>query len=434
MSDSFPEVDVAIVGAGTSGAAAALLCAERGLKVGCVERGTLAKAGARWVNGVQAAAFDEAGIARPRTPELLAKGVDFHLIAGRGPQRVVIREHELMEVDMRLLVSRLQREAREAGAEFFEETRVLGVQDGVLQTDAGALKSRWIIDASGLAGARLLKYPRPHRKDICAAAQQVHQLRDPDAAHAFCLAHGARAGDTICFSGIEGGYSILNVRVDLVREKRVSILTGSIPARGHRSGRAILREFVDENPWIGEKIFGGARSIPLRRPYSRLYRGNIAALGDAACQVFAAHGSGVGPGMVAAQLLAKSLAAGEGLAGYERAWQRRHGGIFSAHALFRYFTETLDAADLARMMDSGLIDAELIAGGLELRLPKPSPRMVREKIPAVLRAPRLAAKMLPFLGGMGGATALYAGFPRLEPARLAWSKLIQRLLRPQIGR
>src|SRR5690554_2477992 len=112
MKAQFPQVDVIIVGAGSTGAAAALLCAQRGLSTRCLERAALADAGACWVNGVPASAFDIAGIAPPAAPELRAQGVDFHLFAGWGPERIVMRGLDLMEVDMRRLVTRLQAEAQ----------------------------------------------------------------------------------------------------------------------------------------------------------------------------------------------------------------------------------------------------------------------------------------------------------------------------------
>jgi menaquinone-9 beta-reductase len=103
--------DVVIVGAGTAGAAAAALLAERGLRVVCLEQRALDEAGARWVNGVPEWTFDESGIEPPRGEELRGRGHAFHIVSGWGPQRVVLREQELLEVDMRLLVARLQQRA-----------------------------------------------------------------------------------------------------------------------------------------------------------------------------------------------------------------------------------------------------------------------------------------------------------------------------------
>ncbi|AWV90255.1 NAD(P)/FAD-dependent oxidoreductase [Bradymonas sediminis] len=432
MKAEFPQVDVLIIGAGSTGAAAALLCARRGLSTRCLDRAALADAGAHWVNGVPASAFDIAGITPPAAPELRAQGVDFHLFAGWGPERIVMRGLDLLEVDMRRLVTRLQAEAKAAGADFVDNTRVHGYDGVTLHTSSGPMAARWIIDASGLSGARLLAHPRPAGPDICTAAQEVRRITDRQAARQFCRQHDVPLGDTLCFTGIEGGYSILNIRVELGEAPgdadTVSILTGAIPARGHRSGRAILRDFVATTPWVGETIFGGGRAIPLRRPYTNLYRDNVAVIGEAACQVFAAHGSGIGAGMVAARVLADALADGRGLEGYEADWQRLHGGLFAGYAAFRNYNQTLTIEDLARLMRSGLLDADTLADGLLQRMPAPSASMVLAKIRAMMRAPDLAAQLLPVMGQMAAAAVLYAGFPTTPKRRQGWSRLVSGVL------
>ncbi|QDG52322.1 FAD-binding protein [Persicimonas caeni] len=425
MSQTFRTADVAIIGAGTTGAAAAMLCARRGLETVCVERRDLTEAGARWVNGVPASFFDRAGIARPEAPERMAMGVDFHLVAGWGPERVVVRDHELMEVDMRLLVERLQRGARDAGAELVGSTRVEGMADGHLQTSRGPIEARWYIDASGMTGARLLGHPAPAPRDICAAAQAVHTVTDTAAARRFCEEHDVSPGHTLCFTGIEGGYSILNVRVD---DDHVSLLTGSIPAEGHRSGHAILQEFAAAQPWIGERQFGGSRAIPIRRPYARFHEGNRAVIGDAACQVFSAHGSGIGPGLVAARFLADALAEGRGLAGYTRDWQRHFGGLFAGYTVFRRFSQTLSPEVLETLMRTGLMDAEMAAQGLLQQMPSPDLDLIASKLKAAARAPRLALQLTPVLAKMGAAQLLYAGYPASETRRTQWRRLVDVVL------
>lgn len=390
---AFPiTTEVAIVGAGTAGAAAALCCAQNGLEVVCVDRSALDQAGAHWVNGVPASCFERAGIAPPEPPECLARGVDFHLVAGYGPERVVIEDHDLMEVDMRRLVERLQTEAREAGATFIGSTRVRGSNGPALETDRGRISADWIVDASGLSGARLLDQKRPAPEKLCAAAQAVYRVSERAAAKDFFARHDVPVGDTLCFSGIEGGYSILNLRLD---GEHLSILTGSIPADGHRSGRAILRDFVDEHDWIGEREFGGSRAIPVGAPLERFVRKNVVAIGDAARQVFSAHGSGIGAGLIAARLLADALADGRGPKGYERDWQAEFGPLFASYAVFADFTRTLTVDDLADMMRSGLMDADMATAGLTQRMPPVEPRRLVAKVRGLLQAPALAARLAP---------------------------------------
>lgn len=388
------EYDVIVVGAGTAGAATAYQCARRGMSVLCLERRSLGEAGARWVNGVHAAAFDLADIPQPVAPEKLSKGVDFHLIAGQGPEKVVIRDHELMELDMRELVARLQTMAAAAGVVFRDETAVRAFDGATITTEHGEIRAAYFVDASGLNGVRLLDQAPVPPRDLCVAAQQVHSVRDRDAARAFCERFDARPGETLCMTGVAGGYSILNVRVD---DDHVSVLTGSIPAAGHRSGRTVLKEFVRQHDWVGDKRFGGSRAIPLGRPRSVLGRGNTALVGDAAKQVFAAHGSGIGAGMVAGRYLAESLADGRGTEGYQADWTRDFGGLFRAYDTFRRFSETLDADTLAELMRSGLMDAELTRAGLEQRMPSLTPTMLVKKVVGAIRAPSLAFEMAPIV-------------------------------------
>ena len=302
--------DLAIVGAGSAGAALAGHAARAGMRVVVLDRRPLDDAGARWVNGVARWMFDEAGIAPPQGDERVGDERAFHLVAGRDcAARVVVRDHDVEGVDMRRLVARLQADARGAGAELRGDVNVHGLESSVLRTGAGDVRARYYVDASGLAGPRLLRQPRVPAVNICAAAQEMRRVRDLPAARAWFERHEVAPGDALCFTAVAGGYSILNVRLD---GDEVSILTGSIPALGYPSGARILADFAAEQPWVGDTIFGGARTLPLRRPYDALAGGCVALLGDAACQVFSAHGSGVGIGLIAARMLADTLASGAG--------------------------------------------------------------------------------------------------------------------------
>src|SRR5687768_10240773 len=119
------------------------------MKVLCVERRPLEEAGARWVNGVPGWMFDASEIPRPRGDELIGTGHPFHLVAGYGPERVVLRDLDLLEVDMRLLVARLQQMARDAGAELRGGVRVRKFDGTRLDTADGEIRAKHYVDASG---------------------------------------------------------------------------------------------------------------------------------------------------------------------------------------------------------------------------------------------------------------------------------------------
>lgn len=417
--------DVVIVGAGTAGAAAALACAKRGLSVLSIDRRPLEEAGARWVNGVASWMFEEAEIEQPEGDELVGGGHSFHLVAGWGPRKVVMRDHGVLEVDMRKLVDRLRRGAESKGARFLGEVNVTRFDGRELETTAGKVKGRFYVDASGLSGARLLDQAPVDRHDLCAAAQEVRHVKDIDAARDFFLSQGIPPGDTLCFTGIAGGYSIINVRLE---GETVGILTGSIPAEGYPSGRELLDRFVTEHAFIGDRVFGGARAIPLRRPYERLGRDATALLGDAGCQVFSAHGSGIGIGLIAAKMLAEALSDGRGPFGYTVAWHRRYGALFATYELFRRFSQTLSVDDLDTMMGAGLMDEVTVSAGLGQRLPKITREVALSKLRAVSKAPGLSLRLGTVLGRAAVAGSLYSQCPEEPRAFERWAGWIRKTM------
>lgn len=419
------EVDVAIVGAGTAGAGVAWQCAKRGMRVLCVDARPLEGAGARWVNGVAVRQFDLAGVPRPVAPELRGIGRAFHLLAGWGPTRLCFDASAIAEVDMRHLVARLQTLAREAGAELRGETRASAVTGSVLHLGSERVRAACIVDASGLAGARLAPTPRVRRRHICAAGQAVHALTDVAAARAFFEGHGVAEGETLCFTGIAGGYSIVNLRYE---GDHLAILTGSIPGDGHPSGRALLDRFVAEHPWVGRRQFGGARAIPIRRPFDRLAYGRLVVLGDAACQVFSAHGSGIGIGLIAGRLLAEALADGSGPNGYARRFQTEYGGLLAAYDVLRRHSQTLTVHDLEALVDAGLVDAAGSRAAIDQRWPTLDLASLPARLAGLARAPAQAASFAPVLARMAAVAGLYRAYPSHPLGRHAWSAAVARVV------
>lgn len=415
-------VELVVVGAGTAGAAVAAMGAREGLRTLLVDRGPLEQAGAQWINAVPRWCFDAAGIAQPRGAELVGDEVPYHMLAGSG--HVVVREHGALELDMSLLVARLQRDAREAGATLTGEVRALGVEGGALRTDRGRVRADAIVDASGLAGARLLGELAVERSDLCAAAQEVREIRDRGAAEAFFARHDVPLGEVLSFAATAGGYSILNLRVE---GEHVSMLTGSIPGDGHPAGRAMIERFVAEHPWIGEPVRAGARAIPLGRPALPLVRERVARIGDAALQVFSAHGSGIGAGLVAARTLIDALARGPGLAAYEVRWTRERGGVLAAYDLFRRFSQRMTLGELERLIGAGLLDEAMMRPAMTQLPPQLRPLDLAPKAPAALRESALVARLASVAARMEATRALYPLFPeRAGRRRALWLHALAR--------
>jgi flavin-dependent dehydrogenase len=427
-------VDVFVVGAGTAGAAVARACARRGLATVVIDKGPLGQAGARWINGVPGHVFDAANVPRPTGPELAAEGHPFHMVAGYGPGKVSIPPGDLLEVDMRFLVARLQADARAAGARLLgEETAEAWEPDAegaTVRTSHGTWRARWVVDASGLKGAPFAPPSAVPRTEICVAAQEVREVVDATAARRFFEDHGVQPGDTLCFTGVSGGYSIINVRYDPA-ENTLAILTGGIPGLGHQSGVSLIEDFVGKHSWVGPKQFGGSRAIPLLAPLARPDLGPMVRVGDAARQVFAAHGSGIGAQLIAADHLATTLADGGTLRDYAVQWQRTWGGHFCGSVAFARFSRGLTPEDLRDLFASGLMAPSVASRTLHQKRAglgrTDLPNLPRMLLGAV-KAPHWLARLAPIAGLMARLELHHSRYPR-DPKRVDdWAEVRDQLL------
>jgi flavin-dependent dehydrogenase len=235
-------------------------------------------------------------------------------------------------------------------------------------------------------------------------------------------------GEVLGLIGVAGGYSVLNLRLHHGGET-MGILTGTIPSLGFPSGKALLDTFArEQQAWVGRTVFGGSGAIPLSRAHDRLADDRVALLGDAGCQVFPAHGSGVGSGLVAARLLADTLAGGGSLRDYEVAWQRRHGGVFAFFDVFRRWNQTVDSATLGMAIGLGLLDAESLRAGIDQVLPQPSLRTVLAKARALIGEPALATSLAMTIARSAAVRSMYGRYPRKAHQVARWGRQVDWLL------
>lgn len=418
------DLDLIVVGAGSAGAALAAFAAENGMRTLVLERKALDRAGASWVNDMPGWMFDEAGVERPTGDELhQSRGMT--MIAGFDDDAPRLRAEpkDFVGVDMRKLVRRLEERAMRAGADLRGGVQVRSIEeDGgvlVVRSSLGVHRTRFAVDASGLSGLEALGPTHGRAADICAAAQEVREVRDLPRARAFFERHRIAEGEVAVFTGIAGGYSIVNVRL---QGSKVFLLTGSIPAEGHPSGKALLDRFVEAETWIGDRIFGGARAIPLSYPRPIVAMGAIGAIGDAASQVFSAHGSGTGAGLLAARMVANALVR-ERLADYQNLYQRRYGFLLATHDLFRRFTQSLGSDDVRALIGDGIISPKSVEAALAQRFPRPDLAMLGSGR-TLLKRPRIARGLASLALRASRLAALYAAHPD-DPARQpAWAERI----------
>jgi flavin-dependent dehydrogenase len=354
--------------------------------------------------------------------------------------------------DMRLLVARLHSLARDAGVVGYERATVGDVEcDGgrpvaatLHQADGTSVRASasLFVDASGVRGtlrrcvaALADACPDVDGEDLCIAAQRVHRITDVAAARRFLAARGADEKDVLTIAGLDGGFSTLVLGFDL-DEAEVEVLVGNIGDGRHANPLQLVDAMIGDEPWFGEVLFGGGGTIPLRRPYDRMTAPGIALLGNAACQVFPAHGSGIGGGMIAARQLAEAatehpdIGSGEALWAYQARFMRSHGAIHAAYDVFRRMTQSLSTEEAQQLLGSGMLVDSGTRAALDHRLPVLSAGELVRIAGASLRHPRLALRFAPAVARLHLVHTHYRRYPQThDPQALRrWAVTAARLV------
>ena len=242
-------------------------------------------------------------------------------------------------------------------------------------------------------------------------------------------------GDTVTFVGFAGGFSALGISVadDL---ESVNVLTGTLGNRQWGTGPSLMSLTRAQHPWIGTTRFGGAGLIPLRRPYARLAAPGVALVGDSGCQMFPAHGSGIGIGLVAGAQLAEATAhhddpGDEGaLWDYQASFQHEHGGTLAAYDIVRRLSSRLGTPGVSEMFRSGLVGPGSTLAGLQQVWWNPPLNELPQLAAQLARRPALAARVLPSLARSTLAHRVYDTYP-VQPdigALRRWSHRVDLLL------
>ena len=369
------------------------------------------------------------------------------MISPSGATRFSVGDSPIIDVDMRELTADLWRQAARSGVEFRWRTRLAHVElSGGRPTavvcedrdgDLRRFSAQLFVDATGLSAelrhrvpALASTCPRPGGSDLCSARQLVFQVASADGAKDFLIEHGVKAGAAVDFMSPAGGFSVEVIRIEPDLSE-VSVLVGTIGDRSHGDAASMMARLRESHPWIGEPIFGGGGMIPLRRPYDTLGAPGVALVGDAACQVMAGHGSGVGYGLMAGAMLAEAatrhgdLGSSEAMWEYQASYHHEFGAILAGYDLFRRYTSTIGSDGVERLFRAGLFDAQLASPGLNQTLGTIPFAHLPRRVFALARNRAVAKQLVPTLIRMQTARAVFSLYPRsVNPKKLArWSKL-----------
>jgi flavin-dependent dehydrogenase len=447
--------DAVVVGAGTAGGNAAYQLARRGLSVALLERRVATLGGAQWHNGVLAWQFERAGLSPPAAPERASSGTTFHIVGPDGTHGVTLAQGPVMRADMALLGQRLRSLACDAGAVLVDEVERLEVEHRgdrlvaveVRSADAGDAAPRrfeadLFVDASGRGGALRRRSqvldrwcPPVQGAELCAAGDYAVRIDDPDGARRFLDRHGAAPGEHVNRLGLDGGWSTRSITVseDL---SEASVLVGCVADGRNATVPEMMAALRRDEPWLGATLSGGTGVIPLRRPYARLTAPGLALVGDAACQVFPVHGSGIGLGLIAGGMLADAVedARDPGspltLWRYQAAFHREFGPDLVAFDGVRRMSTALGSDGVRRMVAGGLFAEGMTRASLDQRWAAPSAAEALAMARRLARRPSLAALMVPALARAQAARVVARRSPREpdETALARWDRRIDRAL------
>ncbi|MFC1848714.1 hypothetical protein ACFL27_00775 [candidate division CSSED10-310 bacterium] len=406
--------DVAVVGAGPAGCFFSGEAAKLGLKVVLMEKKKRAAFGHPWTDDVERAVFAQVGLPVPPTSEWDHPPAPSIALSATGSQRKYLGSADVIPLAMVPFIQRLASEAQQAGVNIIDDALVSNLQfknhklEKLSYYRAGqkhALSAKIFIDASGINGilrkqsgfdGRLGDELSDH--DICSAfrgtiypEQQI--LLD------FAARHKYEGHINYALLASRGSYSVQNLLLDL-DQGSLDILIGFKKSFGRLAGQEV-QQFLTEAGLEKYKIHGGGGFIPIRQSLDQLVDHNFMIIGDAACQVLAAHGSGVASALIAAKMAAATAARvlekGEAdlhsLWPYNCEYQRGRGALMAYFRGSQILTESLRPEDAAWLIGSGLVttsDFENINSGQPINPVAGLP----SRIAAIIRRPKFCLDVL----------------------------------------
>lgn len=273
-------VDVAIAGAGPAGSATALRLARLGYNVLLLEREALPRY--KVCGG---------GVTRKALENLPFDASDvLECAPTRG--RITIRGTNAVTIDTGSVVAwttmrdkfdaRIVQEAVKAGATLRERCRVIGIENGTLQTSQGPVEARVIVGADGapsrIGQALGISPARRHtpavEAEVAVSAELVDQWR------------GTVLFD---FHAAQGGYGWIFPKADHLSIGLCS-LSGKVNGLREQTA-AYVESLLGKTGWTIVSIKG--HLLPIGGPTGPLHNGNVLVVGDAAGAVDPFTGEGI---------------------------------------------------------------------------------------------------------------------------------------------
>lgn len=373
--------DLIVAGAGPAGCMLAQRVASKGHSVLIVDKKERNEIGHRWIDDIEKTVFSETGLAKPRKEEMFFTYSDYSVLSPSGRREIRLGSNHTVAVKMDKFVNRLLESAIEAGAEFVGGTAVdQALLDnrkirGVITEDGKEIPSVIVADATGwkavlrtgLESSSVVSRDK-HEDCMVTAWREQRTFSENDFRNALKVL-GMKPDCCKSRVGFKGGYSVLLQCLNS-ENRMLDILVGYNTGVSKESAGDFVRRYLSELNIEGETVYGGGGMIPVRRSIDCLVDDNFVVLGDAACMVIPAHGSGVASGIIAGQLAAKVLSKclnneDTGIAAlweYNASYQRERGALLAYFDVVRMLTRKMDEDDMEKLVGYAMTSSDVESG------------------------------------------------------------------------
>jgi len=368
--------EIVVVGAGPAGCFFALEAAQRGAHVTIIEKKNRTNLGHKRPDDVERSVFQRLGMDIPAVTEWSHSPSNTVAIPPDLSGRRDLGSADVIPLAMDRFITRLVAKAQSQGVKLIDSATVQaltfidGTADSLVYERAGqhyTIMAPLYVDASGMSGV-LRKQPgflgQHHdgmtNHDICTA---YRGKIFPPAAKLEEYANRHQYRDRINYSLLasRGSYSVENIMVNMA-ENWLDILIGFKKSWGG-TARQEVQAYLDREGFVGEKIIGAGGFIPIRQSLDVLVNDHLMIIGNAACQVISAIGSGVASSMLAAQLAAKTAVHALRIGKTDRAtlwsynceYQRGRGALMAYFYGSQLATEAVLPHDAAWLIMSGMV-------------------------------------------------------------------------------
>jgi len=381
------DYDVIVAGAGPGGAIAARNFARAELKVGLFDADELDTMGKSIVVEAEKEMFDLVGVKRPEGDEVPYHQKRMRVFSKNGKDCFTLEgDHPAMSIRLDEFSQKLAREAVDAGAEFVGGHKALGpvveggkVVGAVFKTKDGKreVRARITIDATGFSAALAGKLPpemgiefTDKKEDVVIAENYFHEIDVDKAKEAIDkkLHFDDEVWNRLSGHGnFSTEYSYLSLE-----KKRAYILLGRKAAYDQPAIIDVIDRFREEQGYYGECLYGGQGPIRVRRSLDQLVAHGFMAIGEAACTIIPAHGSGVSSALYTGHLAAMAATpvllderepTAEALWPYSYLYQSGRGAVLATYAAQKLMIDQMTSDQLAAMLESGAMQAEDLHNG-----------------------------------------------------------------------